>query len=100
MVIGEGEHGDAIYVVAKGRLRASIDSSERERILGDLFAGDCFGEMALLGEQVRRATVTCLHACTLLRLTATEVRGLAEHFPEIITYLNELNRKRESALNA
>ena len=97
VIIGEGEHGDALYVIARGRVRVSQRDEDGEHALADLVGGDFFGEMALLGDHVRRATVTASHACTLLRLTAQDVGEIAREFPEIETYLNQLKRERENS---
>ena len=99
VIIGEGEHGDALYIIARGRVRVSQSATNNELVLADLAAGDFFGEMALLGDHVRRATVTALHACTLLRLTAQDVTEMSQHFPQIGRYLNQLKQTRKGSLN-
>ncbi|MCP4433427.1 MAG: cyclic nucleotide-binding domain-containing protein, partial [Gammaproteobacteria bacterium] len=96
VIIGEGEQGDALYIVVRGRVRVSQATENNERVLADLVAGDFFGEMALLGDQVREATVTAHHACTLLRLTARDVTEMSQHFPEISVYLKRLKQNRKS----
>ncbi len=95
VIIGEGEHGDALYIVARGRVRVTRQDGDGEKLLSDLAAGDFFGEMALLGDHVRRASVTARHACTLLRLSAQDVGEISCRFPEVETYLNRLKKERE-----
>ena len=73
-------------------------TEEESHILADLVVGDFFGEMALLGHQVRKATVTAYHTCTLLRLTAQDVMEISRQFPEIDDYLNQLKQAREDDL--
>jgi CPA1 family monovalent cation:H+ antiporter len=57
VVIGEGERGDALYIITHGVV--SVYKGDKE--IAELSDGDFFGEMALLGDQVRTATVkaTC-----------------------------------------
>ncbi len=50
VLIHEGEHGDAIYIVLSGRLRAYSEGPEgREITYGWYGAGECLGEMSLDG---------------------------------------------------
>ena len=95
MVIGEGEHGDALYIVIRGLLRVHRDAGDEE--IAHLDDGDFFGEMALLGDQVRNVNVTAVHACELLRIRRGDVLALAERFPQISQRLHEVEQDRRSA---
>jgi MFS family permease len=64
VVIREGDAGDRYYVVADGTLAVSVGGEPRR----ELGPGSSFGEIALLRDVPRTATVTSLTDCHLLAL--------------------------------
>ena len=68
-MITQGDHGDAFYVVQSGRLSVSIDG---ERLDHEIHDGEGFGEIALLRDVPRTATVTAIEACRLVRIARDE----------------------------
>ena len=68
-IITEGAPPDFFYVVAAGRLGvAARGEHEVVQTLVDMGAGDYFGEIGLIEQIPRTATVTALTDCTLLRV--------------------------------
>jgi len=63
-VVAEGERGDRYYVIRDGELEVSADGKPL-RVLG---AGDGFGEIALLRDVPRTATVTATRRSDLLAI--------------------------------
>ncbi|MBQ11537.1 MAG: hypothetical protein CMJ45_08305 [Planctomyces sp.] len=58
LVVEEGHTGNGLYVVVSGNVEVIKGlESDRPQVLNNLGAGDVFGEMALLGEWPRTATV-------------------------------------------
>jgi CRP-like cAMP-binding protein len=76
---GEGASGYSFYVLREGAATVTIDDIE-VRTLGP---GDFFGELALLGDGRRTATVTTATPSRVLVLFGTEFRQLQQECPEI-----------------
>jgi CRP-like cAMP-binding protein len=72
-VISEGDEGEAAYVVNTGRLAVIRHGTK----VAELSAGDCFGEIALLSNVRRTATVLCLTACELTVLVRDDFESLS-----------------------
>jgi len=77
-IIKEGERGKSLFLIARGVVGVyKTTHGELERI-ASLYAGDFFGEMALLTEQPRSATVRAVTDCQLYELTRRNVDLLCE----------------------
>jgi MFS family permease len=74
VVVREGDPGDQFYIVEEGALAVTVGGQARTPIL----AGGFFGEIALLRETPRTATVTATADCRLLTVER-------EHFLAAVT---------------
>jgi CRP/FNR family transcriptional regulator, cyclic AMP receptor protein len=69
LIVSAEEAGDALYVIASGKVKVVLyGETGREIILSILHGGDFFGEMSLLDRQPRSANVVALEASQLLTL--------------------------------
>ena len=75
----EGEAGDEFYVVAEGMAEASIGG----RKVGSIPAGSFFGELSLLDEGPRTATVTAELPTRLVVITAKDFGRVLDEVPAI-----------------
>lgn len=64
VILTEGERGDRFYLVGAGTLTVSVDGIAK----GEVGPGDGFGEIALLRDGLRTATVTAREPVTLYAL--------------------------------
>jgi len=79
-ILRAGEETDALYIILSGRVKILIpDDQGREVILAVLSANEFFGEMGLLDDQPRSASVETLEACQMLRLSKAGFVGCLEN---------------------
>lgn len=83
-VIVEGDRGDKFYLIVRGQVAINTrDSSGVSHLLRVSEEGDHFGDMALLTDLPRNATVTTIKPCLLLAMAKADMLSLIERFPEI-----------------
>jgi CRP-like cAMP-binding protein/thioredoxin reductase/ferredoxin-like protein FixX len=90
----EGDEGDTLYLVRRGSLTVSRSVGGREVVLSYLPAGKYVGEMALLGDSHRTATVRAAVATETICLSGNEFRELLADDPEVRKTLEEEYQKR------
>jgi len=98
-VVEEGLPGDYMYVIREGRVKVTKASEDgREKIMNFLEAGAFFGDMALLGDETRSASVKTLEESTLLALSRRDFIDLLRQSPDLaLSVIEELaNRLRET----
>jgi len=96
-IIREGDVGDAAYMIASGKCRAYRTVDGQQETLATMGVGDVFGEMALILDEPRAATVEAVDEVTVLVLdkptmneglgidgwTGALVRALAQRFRDL-----------------
>jgi CRP-like cAMP-binding protein len=78
-LIREGERGREFIVIAEGTVNVTRNGKQ----LRGLGAGDFIGEIALVADVPRTATVTATSPVRLLVVTDRAFRGLLEQMPSI-----------------
>ena len=66
VIFKEGETGDTMYIIQKGRVKITKRVTDVDKILMVLGKGDFFGEMALIRQTKITATATAVDDCEFL----------------------------------
>ena len=88
-VIRRGQAGDCMYFIAEGEVEVELPG---KRV--PLGVGAFFGELALLGNNVRTANVVTTRSTTLLVLDLSDFRALMARHPELAKAIDEEARRR------
>jgi anion transporter len=83
VIVQQGDIGDAFYLVASGSVGVYATDGGNERLLRLLHVGEPFGEMALLNDIPRTATVKAESACEVLRLARVAFLDLVKEQPSV-----------------
>ncbi len=95
MVIRTGERGDAMYFLVAGEV--TVEREDGEPI--GLHTGDFFGEIALIDDRPRTATVRAVTSCQLLVLRARDFQELVEIDPTVRAAVKRIAAERLGAAN-
>ena len=89
-IFSKGEEADSMFIIEYGKVKVEIDNPVY------LVAGDYFGEMGLLGNAPRNATITAADDTKLLELTKSDLEELSEEHPKLFEELELSVSKRSS----
>jgi CRP/FNR family cyclic AMP-dependent transcriptional regulator len=80
-IMAGGDPTDSLYIVLSGRLKVMMSDSEgKEVILAILGPGEFFGEMGLIDDEPRSATVVTIEPCELLSIAKRDFKkAMAEN---------------------
>ena len=92
-VVEAGRLDDEMYFVCRGELDVIAADGARR---GGLREGEFFGEMAVLFDQPRAATVRATSACDLLVLDGDEFRRIVNDFPAVAAEFRRIAESRRS----
>ena len=90
IIVTQGTPGQAFYLVLAGRVEILRDDTS----LGAFGPGDFFGEMSLLDQAPRSATIRAIDQVTCLMLSSWDFKALLERHPSIAIKLLEVLSRR------
>jgi CRP/FNR family transcriptional regulator, cyclic AMP receptor protein len=101
-IMSSGDATDSLYIVISGRLKVMMSDSEgKEVILAILGPGEFFGEMGLIDDEPRSASVVSIEPCELLSIAKRDFKRVVSENSEmamavmrgLVRRLREADRK-------
>jgi NTE family protein/lysophospholipid hydrolase len=94
-LLRQGEAADCMYLLVTGRLRAYVERPDgNEVVIGEVGRGEVVGEMALLIDEPRSATIRAVRDSDLLRLSKEVFDRFIEKHPVALKQIARVNLLR------
>jgi NADH dehydrogenase len=97
VIFHQGDLGDSVYVIQQGECDVLKEQSGVASTLATLRAGEYFGEMAVLSDKTRNATIQARTAMEVLLIPKRDFDTLRKSVPAFGEVFHELARKRAPA---
>jgi len=98
VVFREGDSGDEMYIIQRGKVRVSKDFAGKPHVLAVLEKGEFFGEMAIVSRLRRTATVTAIDEVEALAFDRDGLLAMITRNPRIgLSIIDHLCRRLQTA---
>ena len=94
IIFHEGDVGDYLYIIVDGEVEVFNTIGGKENLIAHLGKGEYFGEMALLNQRSRLATVRCLSPVNVLALRKSDFGILISNFAELRQNFEQTDKTR------
>jgi CRP-like cAMP-binding protein len=97
VIVRQGDPGRDFFVVVEGEVQVELEDPQGERepeVIARLGAGQFFGELALLTDQPRNASVVAASRCRVLSLSQGTFDAFLAESPTAQQRLQEVSRSR------
>lgn len=97
-VCTQGEAGDALYLIDRGLVEVQVGRGKTRHVITRLRHGDVFGEMALLTDEPRAATIETILPTLLFELDRSAFADVCSGYPRFLMNLTRMliNRQNQS----
>jgi CRP/FNR family cyclic AMP-dependent transcriptional regulator len=96
-IIRQGESGRLFHLIFKGKVEVSRKKFFGKKILATLGPGEFFGEISLIDNTPRTATVVGLEDGEMFTLSRDSFNEVLLKNPQIATILREISRARQQS---
>lgn len=99
-IIRQGEPGLGLYFILSGRARVEVENGGAGTVVAELGPNDSAGELSIVDDKVRSASVICTEPTTCLLLTRDSFSKLMNKHPQIAIHVVKALAERLRATNA
>jgi CRP/FNR family transcriptional regulator len=99
-IVREGETGVGVFMIRSGKVEVTKESGDEVEHLNTLGPGDVFGEIALLTDLPRSATVRAIEQTEVLGLTGWNFRAELQKSPDLAYQMLRITARRLAEADA
>ena len=105
VLLNEGDRGDSAYLILSGQVSVAVNSVNGPLVVATITQNNIVGEMALLGDMPRTATIAAIEPVETLRIKKDQFFQLLKDLPqmtleimrELAVRLNHANKELAAA---
>ncbi len=94
LVLREGEEGNCAYLIQSGSVKVYTEHNDKKIELAKLGVGQIFGELALIFDEPRTASVQALEDCNLIVITRSTLNYKMERSDPTVQSILEMLTQR------
>jgi len=83
-IVRQGTHGTSAFIIKKGTVEVTQEVEGQVKKICELTVNDIFGEMALISDKPRTATVRAITECEVAILTKETFMNLPDTNPAVL----------------
>jgi CRP/FNR family cyclic AMP-dependent transcriptional regulator len=88
IVLSEGDSSDSLYLILSGKVKVFLnDENGKEAIINYQEAGEYFGELSLIDDSTRSASIMTVEKSTLAAITKQAFHQIMKENPDIAIHL-------------
>lgn len=97
----QGDPGDGMYIVITGRLQIFIlDDNKKEKLHSEVGPGEVVGEIALLTQETRSATLYAIRETNVVKLPTHVFDKLIDQYPKMMVQITRMIVRRQQQMLA
>jgi predicted acylesterase/phospholipase RssA/CRP-like cAMP-binding protein len=99
VLLREGDPADSVFFLLQGRLRVFMGEGDAVSEVGHIERGEIFGEMAVLSDEPRSASISAIRHSEVVKVSKDRFRTLLRDYPALNQFMNGLLVQRIKSQN-